>query len=250
MSFIEIQNEFMAHIRKPTQNKKPQGIEDRRMAIYRDLFFNNIDGFISSGFPVLKSVYSNKNWQKLIRQFFSDYDCLSPFFLDIAGEFINYLSSDYKMKKYDPPFMLELAHYEWVELDISIAQQDEAEQLLAHNDVTSVRLYLTSTARNLSYQFPVHTISIDHQPKAPSTQPHYFVVYRDKDDEAQFLATNGMTALLLSIIEGNDGFTFNEVCEQVLSHASHFSQEQIAQGALVTLNAMGERGVIVTKNQD
>ena len=45
MSFIEIQNEFMAHIREPKKNKKPSGIEDRRMSIYRDLFFNNIEGF-------------------------------------------------------------------------------------------------------------------------------------------------------------------------------------------------------------
>ena len=50
MSFIDSQNEFMAHIREPEHNPKPNDIEDRRMAIYRDLFFNNIAGFISSVF--------------------------------------------------------------------------------------------------------------------------------------------------------------------------------------------------------
>ncbi len=69
MSFIEIQNEFMAHIRKPSQNKKPQGIEDRRMAIYRDLFFNNIVGFISSGFPVLKTYTAINNGKCLFADF-------------------------------------------------------------------------------------------------------------------------------------------------------------------------------------
>ncbi len=95
----------------------------------------------------------------LIRRFFSEYDCHSPYFLDIAGEFINYLSSNYEMQKYDPPFMLELAHYEWIELDVAITQQAENEQLIASDQVASARLYLSSTARNLSYQFAVQTIS-------------------------------------------------------------------------------------------
>ena len=250
MSFIEIQNEFMAHIREPQKNKKPSGIEDRRMAIYRDLFFNNIEGFISSGFPVLKTLYTDKQWQVLVRQFFSEYDCHSPYFLDIAGEFVNYLSSDYKMKEYDPVFMLELAHYEWVELDVSIAHEDEQAQKLQTTALTSSALYLSKAARNLSYQFPVQNISNHFIPKEPSALPNCFVVYRDEDDDVQFLATNAMTALLLSIIEASDGATFDEVCQQVLAHAPQFNAEQIAQGALVTLNAMVERGVIVTKNQD
>ncbi|MDO6545659.1 HvfC family RiPP maturation protein [Pseudoalteromonas carrageenovora] len=250
MSFIEVQNEFMAHIRQPQQNKKPSGIEDRRMAIYRDLFFNNVDGFISSGFPVLKTLYSEKQWKKLIRQFFSNHDCHSPYFLDIAGEFINYLASDYKMQKNDPAFMLELAHYEWIELDVSIAMDDPQEQKLNATDITHLPMYLSVAARNLSYQYPVQTISVDFQPKHPAEQPSYFVVYRDAQDDVQFLATNAMTALLLSIIENSNGITFDEICEQVLNHAPQFSPEQINQGALATLNAMAERRVIVTKNQD
>ena len=234
MSFIDVQNEFMAHIREPKKNKKPTDIEDRRMAIYRDLFFNNIEGFISSGYPVLKTLYSDKQWNKLIRQFFSEYNCQSPYFLDIAGEFINYLSSSYEMKSYDPAFMLELAHYEWVE----------------QTALTKSPLFLSSVARNLSYQYPVQTISDQVRPKEPSTVPNYFVVYRDEEDEVQFLATNAMTALLLSIIESVEGITFDNLCQQVIMQAPQFNEEQITQGALVTLNALIERGVIVTKNQD
>lgn len=38
MSFIDVQNEFMAHIREPNKQPCPTDVEDRRMAIYRDLF--------------------------------------------------------------------------------------------------------------------------------------------------------------------------------------------------------------------
>ncbi|WP_372761576.1 DUF2063 domain-containing protein [Pseudoalteromonas sp.] len=249
MSFIEIQNEFMAHIRQPTKNAAPKGIEDRRLAIYRDLFFNNIEGFIASGFPVLKSLYSEPQWHTLVRQFFSEYNCQSPYFLDIAGEFINFLANDYTLKSYDPAFMLELAHYEWIELDVSIAQQCDTEQPLSQAQITTSPLYLSSTARNLSYQFAVHTISKQCQPTQPSAEANYFVVYRDNADDVQFLATNAMTALLLSIIDAADGLDFSAICQQVLAHAPQFNAEQIAQGALATLTAMAQHGVIVTKNQ-
>ena len=67
----------MAHIRDPENNKKPADVEERRMAIYRDLFFNNVDGFVSSAYPVLKSLYTEQAWQRLIRHFFSMHDCKS-----------------------------------------------------------------------------------------------------------------------------------------------------------------------------
>ncbi|BDF94770.1 DUF2063 domain-containing protein [Pseudoalteromonas sp. KAN5] len=247
MSLIDTQNAFMAHIRNPQRQAKPDGIEDRRMAIYRDLFFNNINGFISSGFPVLKTLYCDDDWLQLIRRFFAEHDCQSPYFLDIAAEFVAYLSSDYTFQASDPVFMLELAHYEWIELDVSIVQTDLMECPIT-GELCEAALYLSSSARNLSYQFPVQHISADFQPQQPSEQPHYFVVYRDIDDEVQFLATNAMTALLLSIIDSTPGIQLSALVAQVAQHAQQFTIEQLQQGAIATLSAMADRGVIVTKN--
>ncbi|WP_394193605.1 DUF2063 domain-containing protein [Pseudoalteromonas atlantica] len=249
MSFDTIQYAFMEHIRQPDIKPLPHGVEDRRMAIYRDLFFNNIEGFISSGFPVLKTLYSCENWRKLIRKFFIEHDCQSPYFLDIAAEFVNYLVNTYEQAESDPIFIVELAHYEWVELDVSICQQDENERNIG-SKITSAPLFLSSTARNLSYQFAVHTISVDYIPTQPEATPHYFVVYRDQEDETQFLVTNAMTALLLSLIETTPGIDFNELCKCVLQQAPQFSEQQIHNGAKSTLMAMADKGVIVRKNGD
>ena len=40
--FKQIQYEFAAHIRNPSDNPRPSEIETRRMKIYNDLFYNNI----------------------------------------------------------------------------------------------------------------------------------------------------------------------------------------------------------------
>ena len=38
---------FAGHIRDPDNVPPPEGIEERRMAVYRELFFNNVKGFLA-----------------------------------------------------------------------------------------------------------------------------------------------------------------------------------------------------------
>ena len=83
-------NDFAAHIRDPENNPAPDRIEDRRMGIYRDLFFNNVDGFLGNTFPVLKSLYEEQSWLELVRNFYSLHRCQSPYFL----EKVHYLESN------------------------------------------------------------------------------------------------------------------------------------------------------------
>ena len=40
--FRQVQREFAAHLRDPANNPAPGNIEERRLAIYRELFFNNV----------------------------------------------------------------------------------------------------------------------------------------------------------------------------------------------------------------
>ena len=56
-ALARLQTSFAAHIRDPQDAAAPEGIEDRRMDIYRKLFFSNICTFLSCNFTVLKSMY-------------------------------------------------------------------------------------------------------------------------------------------------------------------------------------------------
>ena len=55
----------------------------------------------------------------------------------------------------------------------------------------------------LAYQFPVHRISADFQPQEPGEQPTYLAIYRDSDDEINFMELNTVTAGLLDKISNN-----------------------------------------------
>ena len=197
-SLIETQHAFIQHIKNPDANPFDGGIEDRRLKIYRELFFNNILGFLSSGFPVLESLYTAQQWQDLARKFFIEHTCRSPYFIDISKEFVEYLSSEYQLQECDPVFMRELAHYEWLELDVSVRKSSQATKVWdGHSPVTQVKM--SDLASLVSYQYPVHQISVDFKPSQAS-ETVYLVIYRDASDDVNFTLINAVSAHLLNTI--------------------------------------------------
>lgn len=244
MSFQATQNAFMQHIRDPENNAFPD-IEDRRLAIYRELFFNNVEGFVSSAFPVLHSLYSEDDWLVLVRNFFSQHDCKSPYFLQISEEFMAFLSNEYQRTDADPEYMLELAHYEWVELALSIADQDPNEGQI--DDIQTQPMYFSSLAWRVSYAYPVQFASSDNPHLNVMDEGNHLVIYRDNDDEIQFVAINGITAHLLQQIESNAGISFASLLEVMQSVLPQVEAAVLESGLETTLLDLAEKGVLVTK---
>lgn len=58
MNFQDYQTQFAAYIRNPEKNALPKNVKPERMAMYRELFFNNIDGFLTANFPILHNLFS------------------------------------------------------------------------------------------------------------------------------------------------------------------------------------------------
>jgi hypothetical protein len=94
-----------------------------------------------------------------------------------------------------PKWLPELLHYEWVELEVDL---DEGSSI---PDDKNKDLYLNETAKLLSYNWPVHTISKASLPDEPV--PTFLVVYRDYHFKVRFLELNATTMMLLQYIESN-----------------------------------------------
>lgn len=244
--FKKTQLAFIRHIKNPSENPAPDGIEDRRMSIYRDLFFNNIKGFLSNGFPVLEGMYSADEWEKLARKFFSQHRAQSPYFVDISKEFVEYLGSEYEKTKVDPPFMLELAHYEWLELSISVQKETRIQRYWkTGDDIRSVTM--SELATLVSYQFPVHLIGPDYKPDGPSKDPVYLVVYRNTSNAVNFSLLNVATAQMLSFLTEHE-LPVSEVAEKMHSVMPHMDQDVLLDGARNTIETLLEKQILCLVN--
>lgn len=253
MGFQQQQYAFTAHIRDPDNVPAPAGIEDRRMRIYRELFFNNVNGFLADSMPVLHKIIAPEAWQSLVRDFFIGHQSHSPYFLDIPREFINYLDTERGEHPEDPAFLRELAHYEWVELALSVLDEPVSDtgELGSDDDLLDRHWQVSPLAWPLSYRFPVHRIGPDNLPDIAPEQPTQLVVYRDHDDKIRFLELNPVSARLLSLLTehtDNPGYCAGDALGQIVQELQHPAPANVIRGGEQLLNDWRARGIILSRS--
>ncbi len=244
VDFKAKQLEFAAYIRDPANNPAPADIKPQRMSMYRELFFNNVESFLSCNFPVLRKILDDAAWFELVQDFFARHSCESPYFSEIPEEFLAYLQNE-RDNPDDFPFLLELAHYEWVEMALAIAREEvviasQNTELTLHS-----RIKLSPLAWSLVYQYPVQQISPDFLPTIAPEQPTFLIVYRNQDDDVHFIQITALTYRLLQIIQGNEGMPAQACLQQVAEESKHPEAAVIIDTGLRILRDLAEKTIIM-----
>jgi len=245
-AFQRLQRQFAAHLRDPQAQAAPPGIEERRLQIYRDLFYNNIEDCLASAFPVLRAISPDAAWHARVRDFYARHRCESPQFHQIAAEFLRYLEEERGEHPDDPPFLRELAHYEWVELALDVAEAEIGEPAAsAGSDELAGAPCLSPLAWSLAYDWPVHRIAADFQPQQPSESPVYLLVWRNRADQVRFMETNAVTARLLQLIEERPGVAARELLLQLAGEMGHPQPQAVVEQGAAILRDLREREILL-----
>lgn len=245
IDFKAKQTEFTAYLRDPLNNPPPSDVKLQRMTIYRELFFNNIDSFLSSNFPVIKTILDEEQWFELTQDFFAKHPSSSPYFSEIPEEFIDYLQNE-RQNNSDHPFLLELAHYEWVEMALSIAKEEisiNTDDFI--NDLFKQNIALSKLAWPLVYRFPVQKISSSFLPETAPDEPTYLLVYRNHIDEVNFLQMPVITFRLLQILEESQSASCADCLNQIAQESAHPDPEKIISSGLEILKGLAEKSIIL-----
>ena len=248
--FKQLQQQFAGHIRSPQGIDRPADVDERHMSIYRDLFFKNIMGFLSGGFPVLAEIMGEERWLDIGREFFIRHHNKTPYFLEISREFLLFLENEFTPNEQDPDYLYELAHYEWLELFVDVEPESELEGKTDHVNVqavteTAVILscipVLSAVVEGFLYQYPVHQISVANQnPEASQTA---LIVFRKQDDEVGFTETNPFTLQLLALLK-EGGRTGEEVLNLLLRQNNLEGHEAAYSGGVGILDQWLQQGII------
>ena len=247
MDFQKIQTQFTLHIRNPDKNEGPLDIEARRLKIYNELFYNNIESFVARAFPVIRKILSDTEWNGMVRDFFEKHHCQSPYFLHIAEEFLSYLETE-RNNPEDPPFLTELAHYEWVELALECSQEETPESgFNLQGNLLEEAPFISPLAWLLQYQWPVHKIAPGAIPRQIE-QSTFLIVYRDKEYQIKFMELNALSARLLSILAENHQLNGRQAVEKLFQELpetlKHLSPEFLLTNAHETLKHLQNLGII------
>lgn len=187
------------HLRDPGAQPAPDGLAPRRLQVYRELLFNNLQSLLGGSFPVLLQVLDDAEWQALCRRYFIEHRCVSPLFTEVAGEFVQWLQEQPALPR---PFLAELAHYEWVELALQSSDGQPLSPAATACDPWQVPLQRSALAWPLRYRWPVQQIGAAFQPLDPPPEPTCLMARRVPDGSIVFSQLSALAWALLVQIGG------------------------------------------------
>ncbi len=242
LSLRDQQFTFARHLRDPLSNPPPPGIEDRRLAVYRELFYNNIEGLLAGNFPVMRKTLDDAAWHSLIRAFHAGHRCSTPLFTEIGREFIVFLES--REEDIDPPWLAELAHYEWVELALQVSD----EPLPAHDpngDLLEGAPIVSPLAWALAYRWPVQRIGPAYRPDAQPQRTTYLIVRRDHQGSVCFSEISPLVYRLLELLGDSPKRSGREALVALSQEAGAGDAKQFVEDGAAMLQRLRDEGTVL-----
>lgn len=245
MTFSDYQAAFAARIRNPKQAARPPGAPAKRMRVYEQLLFNNLENFLLACYPITRKILGARAWKQILRRFFSEHRCHSPLFRDIPKAFLDWMEAGGAALFPALPFLAEFMHYEWLELSVSVTPE-EADPIAVdpEGDLLQGCPALHPTARLACYHYPVHRIGPRFKPASPDTEAHCYLLFRNEVDDVRFILLNPLAAQLLTLLgkqqpSGREalahlaGQTDPDQYDRFVEAGGHLLRELRDQGALL-----------------
>lgn len=245
-NFQDVQTIFTQHMRDPENNPAPAGVEGRRLKIYRELVYNNIEGFIANSFPVLRKITPDEQWHKMLRDYVSNHQAHTPLFPKMPQEFLKYLEHERTSYPEDFPFIFELAHYEWIETSIAMDPREiDFTGINKTGDLLQGMPVLSQLAQPFVYHWPVHKISPDYLPREKPQEATYIIVYRKINDNVGFMVLNTVSARLIEKIQNNIGKSGKEILIDIVHELNHPDPDVVIKGGLEIMHDMYEKNILL-----
>lgn len=208
LDFQAYQWQFADYLRDPLRNEPFPNTLPVGIAVYAKLLHNKIDGSLRHCFPVTHDLLGPSLWRQLIESFIRSHRCQSPLYREIPDEFVEFLLNGMAESKL-PEFIIELAHYEWMELHLETTPDDQTPSVIALTDPLEQVPFLNPVLHLLYYHYPVHRIdamtspwsSWQRQRKPYPRETVILVGLRDRELNPQFIEVNAATARLIELLK-------------------------------------------------
>ncbi len=184
---------------------------EQRFRVYRRMARHRLSDVIENSFPRLRVALSDM--EPILERWFDESPPRSPYVRDIAGEFAKWLSEAELSGA--PPWVNELAAFEWATLDVQHAHEEEgAEDVREIGELDFERpAILTPAHRILRTRYAVHRIPEDVTTMPVVEEgPFALCIYRDPaSHEPRVLELSPIAAAIVEEVRTGDGTVVDAV---------------------------------------
>jgi hypothetical protein len=172
-----------------------------RWLLYRDLVRTALEDPLQDAFPITRALLArDAAWAWAVDAFLASRTVSSPYYRDVAPAFVAWLAET-RWGQERWPFLLQLAHYEVLELDVVRHPDGPPPPGLLREPAADLVAVLDPAARNVAYGFAVQAATAE-APEPPSACA-WLLCHRDRDGAFRVLElTPHVSALLARSQEG------------------------------------------------
>lgn len=237
-----LQNQFSQAARGNTKIDI-NNFDEKRLKIYQELLLYNLNDVLSHTFPILLDLIPQDTWLQMLKNILKSEVVETPLFHELPLWLVNYIKR-HGISGY--PFAADLAHYEWVEIDVEISEHNSSQPAVSSEKLIEQTWQLNTSSRLLSYQYEVDKIGINYQPKDP--QETYMIVYQ-KNGGTAFLKLNEMTFQLLTMML-NESMSAQEIIQAMCQTYSTLQEDELITACLPLISDLyNEKVLIVDKSK-
>ena len=212
-AFQRTQLAFTEYLRGITNGNTTEERKPRQQEIYRDLVYKNINQCVSDVFPITKSIISESDWEATIREFIRVHPSQTPYFLEICQEFLAYFVNTRKLQHTDHPFIIELMHFEWIQLAVDIVDINFPEIVFNTTPNKRSPWKASPLVAGLTYSYPVHLIDEEYLPEKPTAQPTHLLVYRNRNDQLKTSETDYLGLRIIQLLQSHENITYLQILQ-------------------------------------
>ncbi len=243
-SLVAVQRRLCSYLRNPAGSVRPRGLDVRRLNVYRDLVFANVESLLSGAYPVAKRVLGER-WQSMVRAFLSEYRAQTPYFTRLADEFFQFVGQREDAGDL-PPFLRELLHHERLEIELLYRQVEDLHPPVVPFD--QAPLALSPLAEVNHYRYPVQRIGPDFMPQRVPESPTFILQYRNAHGRVVFMELSHLAYQLLWLISQHPGhcgeFWMKSIDEMLAGQTARQQREDFLSGGLALLARLFDTGVL------
>ena len=245
-TFQDAQQKLTAHLRDPKTNPAPQGVEDRRIGIYRRLVFGNLSRLLGASLPLTREQLGSKHFGLLVRDFLREHRAATPYFPRLAVELRLWHQNAKTNRPHDPPWLGDLIHYETEKRLLKRMTAPPAERAVdPRGDVLDGIPAPSPLVRLLTLRHPVHKSKHGKMEYKAPEMPVFLLLRRDRAGRVLTQELGVLTAGLLALVLDDGRKTGSALLEAMLQQAPPESRPALLEQGRQQLRRFRRSGVLL-----
>lgn len=181
--------------------KDPSGVGMRpeRAMLYRDLILFTIQSALLNYYPLTYALLGEEKWQELTQDFFAEHPCGDPQFWKMPKGLAEYAEKSRWGEKVQIPFLADLLHFEWLEIEVCMMEDHRIPTLSQNGDVLDDIPYLNPEHRIVTYSYPIFQQLSSTEPLKKGKYPLFSFRHPDTLD-AHFFSMSVFFRTLIEIV--------------------------------------------------